>query len=155
MEDPQRAGHCLLAHYSLYSEKNFLGGYMENLTPVLLVTNLAAWEKQYRQYMRTAKRLRAIHGLLVLPFVGALAYLAGVLYPMLRGDIAFGHPSYYEYRAAADTAVLIFAASFVPYCAASIFVRRWVRKAHLSLGFQADGYFTEVREVSTENRIKA
>jgi len=30
-----------------------------------------------------------------------------------------------------------------------------VCKAHCSLGLQADGYFTEVREVSTENSLKA
>lgn len=112
------------------------------------------WEKQYRQYKRTAKRLRAIYGLLVLPWIGALAYVAGVLYPLLRGDIAFGHPSYYEYRAAADAAVLIFFASFVPYCVAGFFFTRWIRKAHVALGFQADGNFAEVREVSNENSIR-
>lgn len=148
-------GHGLLADYSLFSEKNFLGGYMENMAPVLLVTNRTEWEKRYGQYKRTAKRLRAIYGLLVLPCIGALVYLAGVLYPLLRGDIAFGHPSYYEYRAAADTAILIFFASFVPYCVAGFFFMHWIRKAHLSLGLQADGYFTEVREVSTENSLKA
>ncbi|TRU30551.1 MAG: hypothetical protein EWV92_21960, partial [Microcystis aeruginosa Ma_MB_S_20031200_S102] len=126
---------------------------MENTAPVLLVTNRMEWEKQYGQYKRKAKLLRAIYGLLVLPCIGALAYLAGVLYPLLRGDIAFGHPSYYEYRAAADTAILIFFASFVPYCVAGFFFTRWVRKAHLALGLRADGNFTEVREVSNGNSI--
>ena len=109
---------------------------MENMPPVLLVTNRTAWEKQYRQYMRTAKRLRVIYGLLAFPFFGAALYLAGVLYPLIRGDIAFGHPSYYGYRAASDTALLIVAASVVPYCAAGIMVGRWVRQAHLAQGFR-------------------
>lgn len=128
---------------------------MKNMAPVLLVTNQAEWEKQYGQYKRKAKRLRAIYGLLVLPWMGAALYLAGVLYPLLRGDIAFGHPSYYEYRAAADTAILIFLGSFVSYCVAGFFYMRWTRKAHLALGLQADGYFAEVREVSTEDSLNA
>lgn len=124
------------------------------MAPVLLVTNQAEWEKQYGRYKRTAKRLRTIYGLLVLPWMGGALYLAGVLYPVLRGDIAFGHPSYYEYRAGADTAVIIFLASFAAYCLAGYFYTRWTRKAHLALGLQADGYFAEVREVSTENSLK-
>lgn len=127
---------------------------MENPAPVLLVTNRMDWEKQYGQYKRTAKRLRAIYGLLVLPWIGAALYLAGVLYPLLKGDIAFGHPSYYEYRAAGDTAVLIFFASFVPYCVAGFFFTRWIRKSHLALGLQADGNFAEVREVFNENSVR-
>lgn len=74
---------------------------------------------------------------------------------MLRGDIAFGHPSYDEYRAAADTAILIFFASFVPYCLAGFFFMRWTRKVHLALGLKADGYFVEVREVCPENSLNA
>lgn len=93
--------------------------------------------------------------LLALPAFGAALYLAGVLYPLIRGDIAFGHTSYYGYRAASDTAFLILVASAVPYCAAGIIVGRWVRKAHLALGFKADGYFEEVCEVVTGNSIKA
>jgi hypothetical protein len=127
---------------------------MENTTPVLLVTNQVAWEKQYRQYMRTAKRLRLIYGLLALPFLGAALYLAGVLYPLIKGDIAFGHSSYYEYRAASDAGILILAASIVPYCAAGILTGRWVRKAHLALGLRADGYFQEVREAFNENSMR-
>jgi hypothetical protein len=127
---------------------------MENAAPVLLVANRMEWEKQYRKYKRTAKRLRAIYGLLVLPWIGAALYLAGVLYPLLRGDIAFGHPSYYEYRAAADVAIFIFFASFVPYCVAGVFVGRWARKAHLALGLQADGNFAEVREAFNENSVR-
>lgn len=59
-------GRGLLADYSLFSAKKLLGGFMENMAPVLLVTNRAEWEKLYGQYKRTAKRLRAIYGLLVL-----------------------------------------------------------------------------------------
>ncbi|MEQ7735285.1 hypothetical protein, partial [Escherichia coli] len=64
------------AYYSLFSERNFIGGCMENTAPVLLVTNRMEWEKQYGQYKRKAKLLRAIYGLLVFPCIGALAYLA-------------------------------------------------------------------------------
>lgn len=124
---------------------------MENTPPVLLVTNLAAWEKQYRSYMRTAKRLRMIYGLLSIPFLGAALSLAGVLYPLIRGDIAFGHPSYYGYRDASDTAFLFLASTVVLYVGAGIFVGRWVRKAHLALGLRADGYFADVREASLDN----
>ncbi|QHK20235.1 hypothetical protein GU243_11385 [Pseudarthrobacter psychrotolerans] len=84
---------------------------MENTKPVLLVTSRAAWEKHYERYRRMGKRLNTIQGLLFIPFLASLLFLAGVLFPLVAGDIAFGHPGYYWYRAASDTALLVAAIS--------------------------------------------
>jgi hypothetical protein len=123
---------------------------MENTKPVLLVTSRADWEEQYERYRRTGKRLNAIQGLLYIPFLASLLFLAGVLFPLVTGDIAFGHPGYYWYRAVSDTALLIVAMSFVLYAVYGFLQRHLVRRAHLALGLKADGTFAEVREVTPE-----
>lgn len=123
---------------------------MENTKPVLLVTSRAAWEKQYQRYKRTGKRMNTIQGLLFIPVLASLLFFAGVLFPLVGGDIAFGHPGYYWYRAASDMALLIAAISFVLYAMFGFLHRHLVRRAHLALGLKADGTFEEVREVSHE-----
>ncbi|MET3175657.1 UNVERIFIED_ORG: hypothetical protein ABIB52_003526 [Arthrobacter sp. UYCu721] len=123
---------------------------MEKTKPVLLVTSRAAWEKQYERYKRTGKRLNAVHGLLFIAFLASMLYLAGVLFPLVGGDIAFGHPGYYWYRAASDTALLILAITFVLHEVFGFLHRHLVRRAHLALGLKADGTVAEVREISPE-----
>jgi hypothetical protein len=123
---------------------------MENTKPVLLVTSREAWEKQYERYRRTGKRLNTIQGLLFIPLLASLLFLAGVLFPLAAGDIAFGHPGYYWYRAASDTALLIGAISVVLYALYGFLHRHLVRRAHLAMGLKADGTFMEVREVTPE-----
>lgn len=123
---------------------------MENTKPILLVTSRAAWEKQYQRYKRTGKRLNTIQGLLFIPLLASLLIFAGVLFPLVAGDIAFGHPGYYWYRSASDTALLIATISFVLYAMYSFLHRHLVRRAHLALGLKADGTFVEVREVAPE-----
>ncbi|WP_157768991.1 hypothetical protein [Pseudarthrobacter sulfonivorans] len=127
-----------------------MGDLMENTKPILLVTSRAAWEKQYERYRRMGKRLNTVQGLLFIPFLASLLFLAGVLFPLVAGDIAFGHPGYYWYRAASDTALLIGAISFVLYAGNGFLHRHLVRRAHLALGLKADGTFVEVREVTPE-----
>ncbi len=72
-----------------------VGDLMENTKPVLLVTSRAAWEKQYERYKRMGKRLNTVQGLLFIPFLASLLFLAGVIFPLVAADIAFGHPGYY------------------------------------------------------------
>ena len=127
-----------------------VGDLMENTKPVLLVTSRAAWEKQYERYKRTGKRLLAVQGLLFIPLLASLLFLAGVLFPLVSGDIAFGHPGYYWYRAASDTSLLIATITFVLYAGYSVLHRQLVRRAHLALGLKADGTFAEVREFTPE-----
>jgi hypothetical protein len=129
---------------------------MESTRAILLVPDREEWERQFSRYAKTRKRAGACIGTV---FGGTLLagslYLTGLLYPLLRGDIAAGHPSYDAYRAAAGAALVVVAASCVLYAWASIVFGRWLRKTHVLLGFNPDGSFAEVRGVRTPDSTNA
>jgi hypothetical protein len=67
--------------------------------------------------------------------------------PLLRGDIAPGHPSYDGYLAGTFAALMVVAASLVLYAGGNVMLGRWLRQTHVLLGFNPDGSFAEVRGV--------
>ena len=79
-------------------------------------------------------------------FLASGAYWAGVVFPLLRGDIAFGHPSYYSYRTESDLALLFVVASLVLYYGTGIYFRHRIRKGYVALGMTPEGTFSNVRQ---------
>ncbi|WP_458781979.1 hypothetical protein [Arthrobacter sp. D3-16] len=129
---------------------------MDSTKAVLLVPDREEWERQFGRYAKTRKRVGACIGLaLGGPLLAGSLYLTGLLYPLLRGDIAAGHPSYDAYKAASATALLIVVAALVLYAGSSIIFGRWLRKTHVLLGFNPDGSFPEVRGALSRDSTNA
>lgn len=123
-----------------------LGEDVGSKRAVLLVPDREEWENQFGRYAQRRKRVGAWIGIAFGgPLLAGSLYLTGLLYPLLRGDIAAGHPSYDSYRTAAATALLVVGAALVLYAGSSIMFSRWLRKTHVLLGFNPDGSFAEVR----------
>jgi len=133
-----------------------LGEDVESKRAVLLVPDREEWERQFSRYAKTRKRVGSCIGTVFGgPLLAGSLYLTGLLYPLLRGDIAAGHPSYDAYRTAAATALIIVGASVVLYTGSSILFGRWLRKTHVLLGFNPDGSFPEVRGVLAPDSTNA
>jgi hypothetical protein len=120
---------------------------MENKTAVLLVADREQWQRQFTRYAKLRKRGNACIGYLVGgPLAVTALFLAGRVLPLIQGDIAFGHPRYAEYRSGTDAGILVFAVFLVLYCVAGFIFGRWLRKAHVMLGFNPDGSFRDVQQ---------
>lgn len=120
---------------------------MKNAGLVLFVPNREEWEAKFENYMRARKRavswVRGVFGILLI--VGT-AYLAAMLYPLMTGDIAFGHPRYYDYRTGSDVALVLVISALFLYCGGTILLNRWVRKTNAMLGLTPDGTVADLRE---------
>ena len=125
-----------------------------NNWPLTFVPNREEWEEKFENYMRARKRAVSwVGGVFGILLIVGTAYLAAMLYPLITGDIAFGHPRYYDYRTGSDVAlVLVFLALFL-YCGGTIMLNRWVRKTNGMLGLTPDGTVADVREAS--GRVEA
>jgi hypothetical protein len=121
---------------------------MESSRAVLLVPNREEWERRFSRYVKIRKRASTFIGALFGgPLLVGSLYLTGLLYPLLRGDIAPGHPSYDGYLAGTFAALMVVAASLVLYAGGNVMLGRWLRQTHVLLGFNPDGSFAEVRGV--------